>query len=204
PCDIEWGLSQSKFYLLQARAIKSAQDADERDKVRQEELSALRAKAAPEGTVWRRYNLSESPPEPAPMQRAIVKRFMSGRGGFGLMYRDVGLDPDPALDDEGIYDLVCGRTYCNLSREPLMQFRQLPFQHNFAALKAEPRKALYPQGTPNPFYTGWKSVFVLPLMMFKLAGYSGRLKQLSTTLPDRLRKELLPAFSAETAPEAQH
>jgi pyruvate,water dikinase len=203
PCDIEWGLSQGKFYLLQARAIKTAQDADEREKVRQEEITALKAKAAPQGTVWSRYNLSEILPEPTPMTWAIVKRFMSGRGGFGLMYRDVGLDPDPALDDEGIYDLVCGRTYCNLSREPFMQFRQMPFQHSFAALKVEPRKALYPQGAPNPFYTGWKSVFVLPLMMFKLASYSGRLKQLSTTLPERLRKELLPAFAEETAREAQ-
>ena len=30
-----------------------------------------------------------------------------------------------------------------------MQFRQLPFEHNFADLKADPRKALYPQGRPN-------------------------------------------------------
>ena len=53
------------------------------------------------------------------------------------MYRDLGFDPDPALDDEGIFDLVCGRPYCNLSREPRMQYQQLPFEHPFAALKAD-------------------------------------------------------------------
>ncbi len=55
PCDIEWAVSQGKFYLLQSRAIKGAQDAtsgDEREKVRQEEIATLRARAAPGGTVF--------------------------------------------------------------------------------------------------------------------------------------------------------
>ena len=69
------------------------------------------------------------------MTWAVVRRFMSGRGGFGMMYRDLGFAPDPALDDEGIFDLVCGRPYCNLSREPRMQFQSLPFEHNFELLR---------------------------------------------------------------------
>ncbi|HYT87717.1 MAG TPA: PEP/pyruvate-binding domain-containing protein, partial [Gemmataceae bacterium] len=151
PCDIEWALSQGRFYLLQARPIKRAAAVTqgpteaEREQVRREEIAALAAMAAPDGTVWSRFNLSEILPAPTPMTWAVVRRFMSGGGGFGLMYRDLGFDPDPALDDEGIFDLVCGRPYCNLSREPRMQYRKLPFEHPFAVLKADPSKAVYPQ-----------------------------------------------------------
>lgn len=216
PCDIEWALSQGKFFLLQARAIKGAgaaagapaavdeKEAAEREQVRQEEITALKTKADPAGTVWSRYNLSEILPTPTPMTWAIVRRFMSGQGGFGLMYRDVGFDPDPSLDEEGIYDLVCGRTYCNLSREPLMQFRQMPYEHNFADLKAEPRKALFPQGRPNLFRGGlFKAIFSLPVILYKVMRVNSQINQLSLTDPDHLRKKTLPDFARETAEGAK-
>ena len=99
------------------------------------------------------------------MTWAIVRRFMSGKGGFGLMYRDLGFDPDPALDEDGIFDLVCGRPYCNLSREPRLHYRELPFEHPFAALKADPRKALYPQPVLNPARLGWRFWLLLPVLI---------------------------------------
>src|SRR5262249_15187319 len=46
PCDIEWGLSRGRFYLLQARPIKGAARAEpeiteeEREQVRREEVEA--------------------------------------------------------------------------------------------------------------------------------------------------------------------
>src|SRR5262249_7791978 len=129
PCDIEWGLSRGQIFLLQARAIKGlaggrsasqsavrspqsaiaaypiGEDAEELERIRQEEIAALRQRAAPNGTVWSRFNLAEILPEPTPMTWAIVRGFMSGKGGYGMMYRDFGFDPDPALDQEGIFDL---------------------------------------------------------------------------------------------------
>jgi pyruvate,water dikinase len=217
PCDIEWALSQGKFYLLQARAIKMAATpasdgstgtlheplAPEAEKVRQEEMAALRGKAEPGGTVWSRFNLSEILPEPTPMSWAIVKRFMSGKGGFGQMYRDLGFDPDPSVDDEGIYDLVCGRPYCNLSREPKMQFRQMPFEHPFAALKAAPHKAIYPQPTLNPAKGGLKFFILLPFITFKLLRSATRMKQAGDTCAQQLREHTLPAWTKETEEGAQ-
>src|SRR4029077_18597129 len=123
--------ADGQFWLLQARPITVA-GAAEREQVRREEVAALAGMARPEGTVWSRYNLAEVLPEPTPMTWAIVRRFLSGQGGFGLMYRDFGFRPDAALDENGVYDLVCGRPYCNLSREPRMQYRTLPFEHPFA------------------------------------------------------------------------
>src|SRR5262249_34132102 len=111
--DVEWAWADGRFWLFQARPITAA-GAAEREQVRREEIAALETRAEPGGTVWSRYNLAEILPEPTPMTWAIVRRFMSGRGGFGLMYRDLGFDPDPALDDEGMFDLVCGQPYCNL------------------------------------------------------------------------------------------
>lgn len=217
PCDIEWGLSGGEFYLLQARAIKAvaARDAapsppaplpgEERgadahaeiEKVRQEEIAALRAKAEPGGTVWSRFNLYEILPEPTPMTWAIVKQFMSGRGGFGQMYRDLGFDPDPALDDEGIFDLVCGRPYCNLSREPRMQYRSLPFEHKFDTLKANPGKALYPQAVFNPARAGWKFWLTIPVIFFRLWRSSTRVKQLSRTFARDFSERIVPQFLKE-------
>jgi len=212
PCDIEWALSQGQFYLLQARAIKGretspSEDSDpltaaEREQVRSEEVAVLRAKAEPGGTVWSRHNLAEILPEPTPMTWAIVRRFMSGKGGFGQMYRDLGFDPDPALDEEGIFDLVCGRPYCNLSREPRMQYRALPFEHPFSALKANPQRALYPRAVLNPARAGWRFWMFLPVVFFKLILSSRRLRQLSRTFAARFRNEIIPAFVSEAGQEA--
>jgi pyruvate,water dikinase len=211
PCDIEWALAQGRFYLLQARPIKSAPGApdrarispEERVTVRQEEIGALRARAEPTGTVWSRYNLSEVLPQPTPMTWSIVRRFMSGRGGFGLMYRDIGFDPDPALNEEGIFDLVCGRPYCNLSREPRMQYRYLPFEHPFAALKANPARALYPQPVLNPARGGWRFWLMFPVVFFKLLSSAGLVRRISQTFAERLRQEILPRFKAEAAEAAR-
>src|SRR5262249_11397882 len=77
PCDIEWALSGGQFYLLQSRPIKglpTPHSTAEREKVRQEEIAALAARAEPGGTVWSRYNLAEVLPEPTPMTWAIVRR----------------------------------------------------------------------------------------------------------------------------------
>ena len=137
--DVEWAWADGRFWLLQARPITAA-GADEREQVRREEIAALAAKVDPGGTVWRRFNLSESLPEPTPMTWAIVRRFMSGRGGFGLMYRDLGFKPDPSVDDDCAYDLVAGRPYCNLNRDLRFYAGWLPYEHSFALSSRKIRK----------------------------------------------------------------
>jgi pyruvate,water dikinase len=118
------------------------------------------------------------------------------------MYRDLGFDPDPALDDEGIFDLVCGRPYCNLSREPRMQYRKLPFEHPFAALKADPRRAVYPQAVLSPARGGWRFWLLLPWIFFKLWRQAVRLRKLSRTFAERFRSVIVPQYLAELIPEA--
>jgi pyruvate,water dikinase len=208
PCDIEWALSQGRFYLLQARPIRKLDEArrassdEEREQVRREEIAALAARAKPEGTVWGRYNLAEILPEPTPMTWAIVRRFLSGRGGFGLMYQDLGFEPNPSLVEEGIYDLVCGRPYCNLSREPLFYARGQPLEHDFAALKASPSLGMsYPQAKPKKSRSGW-SVWLQPWTIFKSLRFEMGLQNVSKTFAERLRKEIIPPFNTEADAES--
>jgi len=203
PCDIEWALSNGQFYLLQSRAIKYSAaksptiDMHAREIVRQEEIAALKAMAEPSGTVWSRYNLAEILPEPTPMTWAIVRQFMSGRGGFGQMYHDLGFDPDPALDEIGMFDLVCGRPYCNLSREPRMQYAQLPFEHRFELLKRNPNKALYPQATLNPRRAGFLFFVKVPLLFFKMWRSQLKQQQVIRSFADQFDTEIVPPYLAE-------
>src|SRR5262249_56178668 len=122
---VEWAWAEGGFWLLQARPITTA-GAAEREQVRREEIAALAARAEPDGTVWSRYNLAEVLPEPTPMTWAVVRHLMSGRGGLGMMYRDLSFDPDPSLDEEGIFDLACGRPYRHLRRAPPLPLAFFP------------------------------------------------------------------------------
>lgn len=196
--DVEWAWAAGSLWLLQARPITTG-GAAQREQVRREEIAALRAKADPRGTVWSRYNLSESLPAPTPMTWSIVRRFLSGKGGLGLMYRDLGFRPDPALDEEGIYDLVCGRPYCNLSREPGMYRQGLPLEHSFAALKAAPEKAFYPQAELNWRRAGWRFWLFFPVYVVMSLPRSLRLGKEQRQFSQRFRQNILPAFVQEIA-----
>ncbi|MCS6850791.1 MAG: PEP-utilizing enzyme [Gemmataceae bacterium] len=198
--DVEWAYADGRFWLLQARPI-TAGGAAEREQVRQEEITALRRRAEPGGTIWARYNLAEVLPAPTPMSWAIVRRLMSGRGGFGLMYRDLGFDPDPALDEDGVFDLICGRPYCNLSREPRLQFHRLPLRYPWDPLKAEPRRALYPtQLVFDSSRAGagfWLRLpFLLPAILVKSLRCQLRVQRLRESFGQRFRAEMVPALVA--------
>jgi len=194
--DIEWAWADGRPWLLQARPITTA-GASEREQVRREEVAALAARADPAGTVWARYNLAEVLPAPTPMTWAIVRRLMSGLGGYGLMYRDLGFDPDPALDHEGFIDLICGRPYVNLGREALLYFRGFPYAHDFAAIKADPGRAMYPVPTVDRSRIGGRFWLRLPGILLKMTRAHATMARQGGTQADRLRVEVFPTFARE-------
>jgi phosphohistidine swiveling domain-containing protein len=200
--DLEWSWGEGRFWLLQARPITTA-GAAEREQVRREEIAALAARAEPNGTVWSRFNLSESLPAPTPMTWAIIRRFMSGRGGYGQMYRDMGFTPHPSVNDDGPYDLVAGRPYCNLSREPRFYAGWLPYEHSFNVLKKDPQKAIYPTPSLNVARFGplfWLTMPArLPFLAVQSLASGLKLSRLTRTFAERFRREVMPAFAAETA-----
>jgi len=193
PRDIEWAWAEGRFWILQARPITTA-GAYEREEVRREEIAALRTLAAPGGTVWAKYNLAEVLPSPTPLTWGYVKRFMSGRGGFGLMYRDLGFEPEPIVDQLGFIDLVCGRPYVNLSREARLNFP--PYGYHFADLKAAPEKALYPQPGVDPTRATGGFWLKFPLILYRIWKAQARIKKESQGHAERLRREIFPQFAA--------
>jgi pyruvate,water dikinase len=178
--------------------------AAEREQIRQEEIAALRRKAAPGGTVWTRSNLAEIIPEPTPMTWSVLQVLLSPSGGFGAMYRDLGFSPSAELGKEGVYDLICGRTYCNLTREPLMYGSGLRLQHSFAALKADPSKAIRPVAEPTWSGASLKFWLSLPRRLVEATRMTTRLERLSQTFGPQFRTELLPSLDRAIETEKTH
>jgi pyruvate,water dikinase len=197
PRDIEWGFAGGTFHLLQARPITVA-TAAEREQVRREVISELRAKVDPRGQVWVRYNLSEVLPRPTPMTWAVVSRLLAADGGFGAMNRDLGSSPDPTLGSLSAFDLVAGRPMTNLARSPRMQDAHPPFRYPLEEYKADPRKALDPKPKPDPFagrgcLLGWLS---LPGMLRKLNRTMNIVRAQAATFADTFRIQTAPRFEA--------
>ncbi|MGE5194704.1 MAG: PEP/pyruvate-binding domain-containing protein [Deltaproteobacteria bacterium] len=198
PRDIEWAFAEGRLWLLQARPVTAA-GAFEKEEFRRAEIARLRSKAANTGTVWARYNLAEVLPRPTPMTWAIVRQFMSGRGGYGQMFRDLGFDPDPELDDEGIIDLVCGRPYVNLSREPKLYFRDFPYGYDFASLKEHPSASFYPQPGVRPELATGRMWLKVPAIVYRMFRAQARMRRQMETLANELHTRVFPEFAAAVA-----
>jgi pyruvate,water dikinase len=194
--DIEWAWAGGRFWLLQARPITTLQV--DQATVRAEEIKAARAKACPGGTVWARFNLAEVLPAPTPMTWALVRRMMSGDGACGRMYRDLGHYPDPSLREDGAFDLIAGRPYCNLSREPRMSDDLLPLEHPFQEIKADPRRALYPAPRLNvwrlPAYFWLTLPYQMAVLAWRMCRGSGARRHLVATFAGSYREVIAPGF----------
>lgn len=200
--DVEWAWAEGCFWLLQARPITAAGIA-EREQLRREEIAALAQRAVPGGTVWSRYNIPEGMPEPTPMTWALVSHLLSGRGGCGMMYRDLGYKGEGTEAEECVYDLIAGRVYCNLGREARRLSDWSPMEYPFAALKADPQRALAPQLVRDPSRAGAFFWLLLPLRLpFIIRGMVRRLTRLgalSSSFADSFRQQIVPAFAADAA-----
>ena len=195
PRDVEWALAGGTFHLLQARPITTG-TAAEREAVRACVIAELKAQADPKGNVWVRQNLSEVLPEPTPMTWAVVGRLIGADGGFGALNRDHGCEPDPALGSESAFDLVAGRPMTNLSKLPRLQFVRPPFEYPFAAMKADPKKALDPKPVMNPLKDGFASLVRLPGIMWRLSKSMSATKAGAATFAERFTGEIAPKFEA--------
>lgn len=191
--DIEFALADDdQPFILQARPITAS--ALTQTGLRRREIDRAQALAAPGGTIWSRYSLAETLPAPLPMTWSIVRRMLSLRGAYGRLYRDLGYDPDPALEETGVLDLICGRPYYNLSREVRLYFQDFPFVYPLKALKADPRRASYPTPevdikTARPGF--WRR---LPRTLFKMVAAHYRQEGLRLTFAHKLREQIAPTF----------
>ena len=209
PMDIEWALANGQFVLLQSRHITTSPksitypewaysipevDNEVVEEIRQEEIQILEARAAEQGTVWCHHNLAEVLPAPLPMTWEIMKKFMSGVGGLGKAYRDLGFYPSEQVDNEGILDLICGRIYVNLNREAELHFDGFPFAHDFNALKQNPQEAMYAQAQTDITRSNAAFWLKLPLHIIRMSRAEMRLRKYRSNFAQLLTEECSQRF----------
>jgi len=202
PCDIEWTFDGQQYWILQARPITTA-DTAERATIIGQELEHARKLAEPSGTVWVRQNLADVLLHPTPMTWALMQRMLSGDGGLGRMYRDFGCNPDPGLATIGVYDLIAGRPYLNLSREPRMQYGNLPLGHSFARLKADPSTAIGAQAELLQERVGVGTLLLWPIMAWRLRRMLRRIGTYVKTFSQRFREQIVPPFLTACVAESR-
>ncbi len=202
--DIEWAVSGGQFVLLQARSITTdsqQSNAEEIAKLRAAEIQVLDTLSDAHGTIWSHHNLAEVLPAPLPMTWAIMKRFMSGMGGLGKAYRDLGFMPSKRVDRLGILDLICGRIYVNLNRESELFFEGYPLVHDFAGLKQEPQKAMYAQAALNIKHSTPAFWFKLPFYIIHLTKAELRLRKFRSSFDQELTTQVFPQFQESVQTE---
>jgi rifampicin phosphotransferase len=193
PQDIEWAISGGEPYLIQSRPITTLAEAAAYEQLLRTTQRYLRQEAAAGRGPWILHNLAETLPHPTPLTWSIMKRFMSGSGGFGTMYRQAGFEPAPAVEHEGFLACIAGRIYMDATRAPEMLFQDFPFAYDLEDLKrnldASQSPPTKPTGSP---LSRWKAGK-------KLTAVQARLDALSTDLEHELREGLFEEIMAFAA-----
>ena len=192
--DLEWGLAEGRFSLLQARAIRGLDIARDVEQGRQEEIQRLRALAGEQRKVWVRHNLDEILPSPTPLTWDIVKGFMSGNGGFGRMYRDLGYRQTEAVNREGFLDLIGGRIYADPDRAAGLFYDVLPVKYNVDNVARDPKLM---DAAPDQFAAekaDARFLRALPRIVRDAVRSSKIRKKTAATVKERFEKEVAPSF----------
>ncbi len=136
--DIEWGLENGKLALLQSREIRGLDVVRDQELGRQAEIARLRDLINGKRKVWVTHNLGETLRFPTPMTWDIMSEFMSGRGGYGEMYRDFGYQPSETVKQTGFLELICGRIYVDPERAASLFWSSMPLKYDDAQILENP------------------------------------------------------------------
>ncbi|MFW6286840.1 MAG: PEP/pyruvate-binding domain-containing protein, partial [Candidatus Sumerlaeota bacterium] len=139
PMDIEFGLADGRFALLQCRQIRGLDVLADIENGRREEIERLKKIAHDREKVWVAHNLGETLTAPTPLTWDIVRHFMSGDGGFGRMYRDFGYMPSRQVRKEGFLELICGRIYADPDRLSQLFWAGMPMRYDLEEVVRDPK-----------------------------------------------------------------
>ena len=149
PQDIEWAIAGGQVYLLQTRSVTTLEDAEAYEQLLSDVRAQLRAAGKAGRGDWVRHNIGETLRHPTPLTWSVIRRFMSGSGGFGVMYKCVGFEPSEVVREDGFLDLVGGQIYMDLSRAPDMFFEAFPYTYDLDLLRSNPDAAQGPPTVPS-------------------------------------------------------
>jgi phosphohistidine swiveling domain-containing protein len=137
PVDIEWGWAAGKFALLQARSIRGLDVLREVEPARLEEIERLQHASKEGRRVWVAHNLGETLRFPTPLTWDLVRGFMIGNGGFGLLYQQLGYRPSRRVRSEGFLELIGGRIYADPDRLAELFWEGMPLAYDLDALATD-------------------------------------------------------------------
>ncbi len=194
--DIEWCLTGGELYLVQARPVTVIPpDPVVVEAVRQEEIKAAEKLAAKQnGARWAIYNLAETLKSPTPLTWDVIRRFMSGGGGFIEMYRDFGYFPSSLVDAEGIVELIGGKIYADLQRHAELFYNQWPQEYD--PEEADDSTTML-EGPPTKFNferAGASFLLKMPWYMFKMIMQGRRMRKMARRFLDTFENEVKPEF----------
>ncbi|MGH8100957.1 MAG: PEP/pyruvate-binding domain-containing protein, partial [Chthoniobacterales bacterium] len=188
PQDIEWAFSGDELFLLQARPITTS----DRAVIRTNLIRATRERLLePRRGPWVLHNLAETVPHPTPLTWSVLRKFMSGAGGFGTMYRRLGFDPAATE----VLELVLGKMYLDLARAPGVFGKEFPFVYDAELLRRDPNATQLPPSLPRG---SWLARFRANR---QLREAKRKIDIESVDLDQRLRQQIIPRFTQWCAAE---
>ena len=195
PQDIEWAIHAGELYVLQSRPITTLAEAEAYEDVLRDTRQFLRDQTKAGRGPWALHNLAETLAHPTPLTWSVICRFMSGSGGFGAMYRQVGFEPSPTVMRDGFLDCIGGRIYMDASRAAEMFFDNFPFVYDLEELKRNPDASATPPTLPRgKFTTRMKAAR-------RLMAVNAKLLEMSADFDRKLNGEIFPAFADWCAEE---
>lgn len=197
PQDMEWAFAKNRLYLLQARPVTALpEDPAEVERVRREEIERIRKLAGDKHHVWVLHNLSETLPMPTPLTWDIVKEFMSGNGGFGRLYRDLGYMPSKLVAEEGFLELVGGRIYADPERAADLFFAGMPKKYDVEEIAKNPKLIDTAPEKFAPERADAGFLLRLPKLLMGMYRSSRLLKRARKTAVEHFQKDILPPYLA--------
>ncbi|HVX15095.1 MAG TPA: PEP/pyruvate-binding domain-containing protein [Pirellulales bacterium] len=137
PADVEFGYAAGELVFFQARPLDRPPDAAADEETRQTERRRLLDWARQGRRLWVRHDLGETLPVPTPLTWDLWRQFMTGRGGFGHLYRRLGYRPSRRVCRDGFLELIAGRIYADPQRMTEMLCAGYPLSIDVDALRQD-------------------------------------------------------------------
>ncbi len=195
PVDVEWGYAAGQAWLFQARPMDRPGVVEQRARFRAEEILRLKNSARQHGTrLWVRHSLGETLSAPTPLTWDLVRRWMSGSGGYGRLYRSLGYSPLRRVCDDGFLELVAGRVCADPDRLAELFNVGLPLGYDLTALRADPRWLERGPTCLMPERADAWLLLRLPTVIWTLWRATRRLKCEPVRVVERWERQVLPPY----------
>jgi pyruvate,water dikinase len=194
PMDIEWGWADGEFSLLQCRPIRGLEIARDVEPARQSQIERLRKLADGKRLVWVAHNLGETLRGPTPLTWDIVRQFMSGDGGYGQLYKDLGYRPSREVCRAGFLELIGQRVYADPQRVAQLFWGGGPMTYDLDALERDPGLL---DRAPTAFdadKADGKFFLHLPGMILSMLRASRIAKRMRETVKETFENQVLPRY----------